>query len=293
MTAIVTGHKTNNGVISQKPPAEAGKDGEPLKTILEYAEERGLATGVVSNSPMWDATPAACYAHANSRKKTGEIFQQVWKPRFGDGVDVIIGPGRPAITKALAEMGLDLTKGLTSAGLPLYETIAAAPREARRAVVLFDNAEFDLDEAANKAIEILSRNSKGFFLMVECDVHTDNAKRGLDRLVAFDRTIERIANRMAKNTLILFTADHSFDIRVQAGRRGDAVGLPEKATSRTATQRLPATDVRVDNSHTGEEVMVAARGPGSERVRGVLANTDLFHIMMSAFGWKPNDTARR
>lgn len=46
MTAIVTGEKTNNGVVSQSSDAERGiKDGEILKTILEYAEERGLSTG--------------------------------------------------------------------------------------------------------------------------------------------------------------------------------------------------------------------------------------------------------
>src|SRR5215470_201105 len=40
MTAIVTGRKTHNGVLSQGPDAERGKkDGTPLKTILEYAEE--------------------------------------------------------------------------------------------------------------------------------------------------------------------------------------------------------------------------------------------------------------
>jgi alkaline phosphatase len=95
MTAIVTGHKTTNGTLSQAPPEGSGtEDGKPLKTILEYAEEHGLATGVVSNMNMADATPAACYSHVNSRKKMGEIFAQIWKPRFGDGVDVVLGNGR-------------------------------------------------------------------------------------------------------------------------------------------------------------------------------------------------------
>ena len=44
MTAIVTGQKTWNGVISQGPDAVRGKqDGTVLKTILEYAEEHGLS----------------------------------------------------------------------------------------------------------------------------------------------------------------------------------------------------------------------------------------------------------
>ena len=43
----------------------------------------------------------------------------------------------------------------------------------------------------------------------------------------------------------------------------------------------------MDNGPTGEPVMVAAQGPGAERVRGYMRNTDIFHVMMSAFGWKP------
>src|SRR5512143_1706476 len=45
MTAIVTGEKTQNGVLSQSDSAVEGqKDGRTLQTILEYAEERGLST---------------------------------------------------------------------------------------------------------------------------------------------------------------------------------------------------------------------------------------------------------
>jgi alkaline phosphatase len=45
-------------------------------------------------------------------------------------------------------------------------------------------------------------------------------------------------------------------------------------------------NVRRDDDHTGEDVLVAAQGPGAERVRGLLSNTDLFQIMMAAYGWK-------
>jgi len=84
MTAIVTGRKTHNGVVAQSETALRGtRDGEPLKTILEHAEERGLATGVVSNSSVLSATPAACYAHVNDRKKEMDILVQLLRPRYG------------------------------------------------------------------------------------------------------------------------------------------------------------------------------------------------------------------
>jgi len=271
MTAIVTGAKTHNGVISQSATAVRGeKDGEPLKTILEYAEERGLASGVVSNSPMADATPAACYAHANDRRKTGEIFAQVLKPRFGDGVDVIIGPGRPQIPDATKALGIDLDAGLRASGFAVADKLEAAPAEARRLVVLYPDAKFDLGAATHKAIDILARNRRGFFLMVESNNHSKDVLQTLERTVTFDRIIRSVAERMgARDTLILFTADHSFDLRLPRGLKGQPI----------------VPNVKVEGSHTAEEVLVAAQGPGAQRVRGIFPNTQLFQVMMAAYGW--------
>ena len=44
--------------------------------------------------------------------------------------------------------------------------------------------------------------------------------------------------------------------------------------------------LRMDDGHTGEEVLIAAQGPGSERVHGFMADTDIFGIMMAAYGWE-------
>ncbi len=269
MTAIVTGKKTRNGVIAQSDTAVRGKkDGEPLKTILEYAEERGLSTGVVSNSSVASATPAACYAHANDRRKTGEIFAQVLSPAFGDGVDVIIGPGRTEILKATKALGHELEAALPGKGYKLYDSVEAIPRDAQRVVALFDKSDFDLGSATQKAIEILSRNPKGFFLMVESNLHTDNMVQGLERAVVFDRVIRETAERMANNTLILFTADHSYDFRVHGGNKGaPLLNDSEKQKQIDDLENIRFTNVRRDDDHTGEEVLVTAQGPGSERIR--------------------------
>jgi len=292
MTAIVTGHRTNNGVIAQSASGERGvRDGEPLKTILEHAEERGLSTGIITNDALTGATPASLYAKANDRAQTAVIFRQVFTPRMGDGVDVMIGAGRPAIAKALAAAGGNLDVLAGGQGRPLLQSLADVAPDATRAIVLLDSADFDLAEAMQLARRMLSRNPKGYFLMVEWDTHTDSLRRGLDRMVALDRVIERTAQAAGPDTLLLFTADHSFDIRVRGGRPGVPLleGFDEAEAKRIEEKRrdirIPA--VRMDNGHTGEEVLAAAQGPGADRVRGYLANTDLFGIMMNAFGWKP------
>src|SRR5690606_6371494 len=53
MSSIMTGVKTKNGVISQTADAVRGEtDGAPTKTLIEYAEERGLWTGVVTTQAI-------------------------------------------------------------------------------------------------------------------------------------------------------------------------------------------------------------------------------------------------
>ena len=287
MTAIVTGQRTHNGVVSQSTTAVRGQvDGEPLKTILEYAEERGLSSGIVTNDALSGATPAALYAKANDRGLMAAIFLQAFAPRFGDGPDVMIGAGRVAITKAVADAGITLDEYAKEKGRPLLASLAEVTPKMRRAIVLLDTAEFELGEAVHTAIRMLSRNRRGYFLMVESDTHTDRIRRGLDRMVEFDRVIESTAQKVGPDTLLLFTADHSFDLRIRGGRSGVPLLEGLEAAEVEAPKgpiRIPA--LRMDNGHSGEEVLVAARGPGASRVRGYMSNTDLFRIMMRAYGW--------
>lgn len=282
-TAMAAGRKTHNGVISQSETAVRGqKDGELLKTVLEYAEERGLSTGVITNDEPSGATAAVWYSHSNDRRKKGEIFAQLLKPRFGDGVDVVIGSGRKSVLESTRVLGIDIEVGLRAKGYAVCGSLQEAPADARRVVVLLDSADYDLGAAVARAIDILSRNPKGFFLMVESDLHTKQLAKGLKRTLALDGIIRETAARMKNDTLIMFTADHSFDTRLVGGKRGAPLVPPSAAGDGAAAN----PSVRVGDGHTGEEVLVAAQGPGAERVRGFFPNTRLFAIMLAAYGWK-------
>lgn len=289
MTAIVTGVKTQNGVVSMGPQAVKGQsDGVVLKTILEHAEERGLSTGVITNVSLTDATPAACYAHGNDRKTWASTVQQLFRARFGDGVDVAIGAGRTQIYTQAKEAGIDVEIEAKAAGRNVYATVADVPAGERRPVVIAESV--DMAGAARKALAELGKNKKGFFLMIEWDGHTDNPQKGLDNVVAFDNLIREIAGKVdLRETLLVFTADHSFDLRNVGGKQGTPVlaGWEEwkaKNTDPKAEVRIPA--LRVGHGHTGEEVLVAAKGAGAEAVRGYMPNTRIFQVMMGALGWK-------
>lgn len=291
MTAIVTGVKTHNGVISMGPDTVRGKqDGRILKTLLEEAEQRGLSTGVITNVNIADATPAACYAHANDRRKHGEIFLQVFDPKHGDGVDVVIGAGRPAVYKAVKELGKDLDAVAAEKQRPVRAALGDVPAGDPRPIVVAEK-EPDVAAAAWMAIDRLSKNKKGYFLMIEWDAHTDDMRKGLDNLVNFDKLIREIASKVdTRDTLLLFTADHSFDLRVRGGRKGEPLlqGWDEWK-EKNAGKKAPYIDlpnIRQFGSHTSEEVIVAAQGPGAEQVRGFMPNTRIHDIIFAAWGWK-------
>lgn len=289
MTAVVTGVKTHNGVISQGPDAVRGKqDGRPLKTILEYAEEHGLSTGVVTNQPITDATPAACYAHSNDRNKWGYIFPQTFSPRFGDGVDVLLGAGRERIGAQLTEQGTSFDKLAREHKRPIAARLEDVAANNMRPIVVAD--QIDVHAAALLALSILQKSKKGYFLMVEWDAHTNDAKKGLDRMVAFDKLIREIESKVdLKNTLLLFTADHSFGLQVDNGGPGEPLlaGYDEWKKSGEKKDSVRLKNVFVNDSHTGEEVATLAIGAGATEVRGYFPNTKLFHVMLDAWGWKP------
>jgi len=82
-TALSAGIKTYNGAVG----VDVNK--EPVKTIVEEAEEKGFATGLVSTSAVTHATPASFIAHQESRNMYEEIAADFLKT----DIDVFIGGG--------------------------------------------------------------------------------------------------------------------------------------------------------------------------------------------------------
>lgn len=112
MTAMVTGIKTDQGVLSVDQRATyndcASAKGKGVSTYLEVAEAIGMATGVVSTARLTHATPAATYAHSANRdwesdaelsaeaKANGckDIARQLIEFPYGNGLEVALGGGR-------------------------------------------------------------------------------------------------------------------------------------------------------------------------------------------------------
>jgi alkaline phosphatase len=284
-TAWATGYKGCNGVLSQSASAEHGvKDGETLKTVLEYAEEKGLSTGIISNDDRTGVTiaiTAAFYAHSNNRQDSGNIFLQLLNPRFGNGLDVVIGTGRNWISGAVAKLGHDLNADIRAKGYTYVDSLAAVSQldpSKDRVISLFDDSSFDFDQAVEQAVNRLSKNPKGYFLVAFSDCHLGKGAKTRSRIVDLDKAVRNATEKHKNDTLILMTADHGYDLRIK--------GETLIETARTATPQQIATIASVEDQHTAEEVPVIADGPGAERVHGFMPNTQIFHIIMSAFGWE-------
>ena len=115
-TAIMSGHKTNNGIIGLNHHARYGVCKEAMShsvaSLIELAEAKGHATGVVTTTRITHATPASAYAHTPDRdweddselsdeaKAAGclDIARQLVEWNHGDGLELIMGGGRRYFT---------------------------------------------------------------------------------------------------------------------------------------------------------------------------------------------------
>jgi alkaline phosphatase len=88
-TAIATGVKTYNAAI--------GVDlyQQPVKNVVEAAEELGKSTGVITSVPISHATPAGFVAHNVSRNDYAGLAMEMIHE---SAVDVIMGAGHPFYT---------------------------------------------------------------------------------------------------------------------------------------------------------------------------------------------------
>ncbi len=261
MGAYMTGVKINNDVISLKDakPMAPGKDangnptvdrcgddnGSAPMTMLELAKAKGRSVGAVTTTELTHATPASTFSHVCNRNTVYTIARQIvpggagYNERLKDGVDVLMGGGRPFFTPFDAQAnpkgradGRDLLAEFKARGYFVAATradmMSALPN--RKFVGIYADSHLDyvtarkptqptLAEMATKSIELLSKNPNGFFLMVEGGkidhaLHDSNAKNALEEVVDFDNAIQATVERMRRidpgleHTLIVVTADH-------------------------------------------------------------------------------------
>lgn len=240
-TAFATGYKTTNGFISvgpsnesvlsilEAPPEELQY--KPLATVLEASKLKGKSTGLVVTVRASHATPAAFAAHVDDRDNETEIIEQM----VYENIDVVFGGGSsyliPVSEGGVRTDGENLTKVLLDRGYQYVDNKdkmmkltsgktwgVFAPghmaSDINRPYLAPDQP--SLEQMTGKAIDLLSQNKKGFFLMVEGSQidgggHANDPIFSVTEFLAFDKAV-KVAVDFAKkdgHTLVLVFPDHN------------------------------------------------------------------------------------
>ena len=267
-TALASGVKTNNTMLGMRP------DLSHSESIMELAQNRGMATGVVVTTYLQHATPAAFYAHIDSRHKLAEISEQL----LASKLDVAIGggmaffeeryEGKCKAKRVIADAGFEYVASMKELNNVKYGT---------RTLALLADKEVGADsgsylaEATAKALSMLEANDRGFVLMVEGSLidsmgHGNNAVAQQKEIQSFMLAIEVAVEyaRTHPDTLVVVTADH------------ETGGLA--LVSANADFNLSEQGVEFKWStggHSAEMVPIYLYGAGAELINGIMENTEL------------------
>ena len=237
-SCYMTGQPSRTGYVSTYPeqdkdndiyPTEAERAFQPLTTVLEAGKIlQGKATGLVFTCEFPHATPADCSAHSYKRGRYDWIAPQM----VHNELDVVIGGGVSILTE-------EMENELVANGYKVYRNDLQGMRadKGEKMWALYGDKEmaYDLDrdpnqqpsieEMTRKAIEKLSKDPDGFFLMVEGS-KVDWAAHGNDPVgmatdfLAFDRACGAALEFARKNgeTAVVILPDHG-NSGISLGRR--------------------------------------------------------------------------
>lgn len=310
-----TGNIANLGKTYSLPGVKTPKVDEtnrPVATILEAAHLAGKATGIISTSEFMHATPADFSSHDASRKNYDNLTEQI----AYNNINVILGGGAPYLNKETRKDNEDIGAILASRGYSkATNTAQLLGANTDRLIGVFGKTEastamsYDLDrdpvrepslaQMTNKAIEVLSKDADGFFLMVEGSkvdwaAHANDPVGLVTDILAFDKAVEE-AVAFAKadgNTLVIAVTDHG-NSGISIGDRSISSGYDKtpwttfinplkqaKVTGEGFAVVLPADRKNKSVASMGEEIRGLAKqwlgldGLTDEEVQSIMQTSD-------------------
>lgn len=274
-TAMATGRRVNNGVISMAIPGS----GEELTSALELWQAQGGRAGLVTTSAINDATPAAFAAHEPSRNNkpeiAGDYFEQsrpnVLMGGAGDGVteEQAQDAGYTIVTDAEALQALETDSVTHVSGQ--FGTGEMPPIHHGREPLP------SLAQMTEVALDIVGAGQDGFFLLVEQEgtdtySHENRLDLMVDAVIELEQAVE-VALAWAGDagdTLIVVTADH------------ETGGLEIEQDN--GPGELPAVTWTAGSRHTSAPVPIYARGPAAGMVTDVDDVTALHTVLAPGAG---------
>ncbi|MCX6559047.1 MAG: alkaline phosphatase [Candidatus Aminicenantes bacterium] len=232
--AMATGFKTSASMVSVRPTkvtmpgVQALGEGEantPVATVLEAAKARGFAAGLVVTCEFPHATPAGFSSHYIQRSAMDLLAEQ----QVYQGMDVVLGGGRKYLDPKSRKDKEDLVRVLQDRGYRYLTDPAelASATESRIWGAFAETSlardldrdpakEPSLEDMTKKALTVLSRNKKGFFLMIEGSqvdwgAHVNDPVGTASEILAFEKAVAAVLAfaRRDGHTAVIIAADHS------------------------------------------------------------------------------------
>lgn len=207
----------------RQPKPDGINNLSPAASIMEAARSQGRSTGLVVTCEIQHATPAAFAAHEPSRKNYDNIGEQ----EVYAGFDVVLGGGRKFFTPEYRKDKEDLLSIIKANYAYVQDLPGLKACQAPKIWGAFAPTDmgYDLDrdasmvpslaEMTEKAISTLSRNERGFVLMVEGSLidwaaHDNDVAGIIGDIAAFDKAVAVAMDFAVKdrNTVVLVMTDH-------------------------------------------------------------------------------------
>ena len=209
-TALSSGIKTYNGAIG----VDTNK--QVVKTLLEIAKHRQMATGVVVTSQVNHATPAAFLTHNESRSN----YDDIAKSYLTTNADVILGGGQRYFPESLRnkfnQKGYQYIDDISQLKLITKPKVLGLFADVQLPWAIDEPDAYNLSKMTEKALAILSQSSKGFVLLVEGSLidwagHDNDIVAAMGEMNEFANAVEVVEQfvRNHPDTLMIVTADHS------------------------------------------------------------------------------------
>lgn len=198
-TAMSTGFKTHNGKIARS-------GGKNLQTLTEYTASLGKATGIIATETLAGATPAAFSSHADNRGDKEKIITE----QINSDITLFLGEGQDDY--------LPYSEEIKSNGYTFVSDEAQldAGKNAQKIFATLNigaSDDISLAQSCLFALDFLSKNKEGFFLMAEGS-HIDKRSHAndflgmIEQLIEFDDAVRAVYENLPTDTILIVTADH-------------------------------------------------------------------------------------
>lgn len=289
-TAMATGKLTYNGCVGYSLREQTGGNLTELETIVDIASLMGKSTGVLTTETIAGATPMGFSGHSVSRNDPTRLINSA---ATTSNVNLFAGyTCDEAWNNIFKYNGYHMLESVDDISESTEDKIFGAYNITGTAESMTAGEEIAFDYLVTEALNYLSQDEDGFFLMAEGahidhGGHNNDMKYMLEELLAFDDAVEATLEwaKGRTDTVVIVTADH------ETG----GLSLGENVTKENILETENGNPVNYHwgtTGHTDTAVWCFINGADidfseySLASNDLIKNTDIFQIIKDLFEYE-------